>query len=62
MMGLGFFLAARLPMRYAISLALALELFAGLMIRDNLTLNVLNFVAPMDAIHDWQAGAWHQQL
>jgi hypothetical protein len=57
MMGLGFFLAARLPVRGTIALALALELFAGVMIRDNLTLNILNFVAPMDSIHGWQAGA-----
>ena len=45
-----------------VGLAVALELFTAVMIRDNLSLNVINLVAPsgwapIRAIHDWQAGA-----
>ncbi len=57
MMVLGFFFASRAPALVTVVLAIALELFTGYMIRDNLTLNILNFVAPMDAVHAWQAGA-----
>ena len=57
MMVLGFFLAARLPWYWTLALGLALELFAAFMIRDNLTLNILNFAMPLDFIHAWQSGA-----
>ena len=57
MMAAGFFIASRLPARYVVALAIALEIFTAAMIRDGLTFNVLNFVAPVKAIHDWQAGA-----
>ena len=64
MMSLGFFTASRLRARYVVALALAFELFTLAMIRDNLTLNVINLIAPNDwaaiqAIHRWQAGAKH---
>lgn len=51
----GFWIAARLPVRASIALALAAELFTGLMIRDNLTLNVVQLLAPNKAISAWQA-------
>jgi len=62
MMALGFFLASRLRARYVVALAVAFELFTAFMIRDNLTLNVINLIAPgqwepIKAIHRWQAGA-----
>lgn len=62
MMALGFFLASRLRARYVVALAVAFELFTVFMIRDNLTLNVINLIAPsqwepIKAIHRWQAGA-----
>lgn len=54
-MVLGFVLASRLPARAAVALALAFELFTLAMIRDNLTLNVVMLVWPVDAIRQWQA-------
>ncbi|WP_370674226.1 DUF2585 family protein [Pleomorphomonas sp. PLEO] len=51
----GFCLAARLPVRASIALALAAELFTGLMIRDNLTLNVIQLIVPSKNISAWQA-------
>ncbi|MGE3529271.1 MAG: DUF2585 family protein [Methyloceanibacter sp.] len=56
MMVLGFFMAARLPVWLTVALAIGLELFVGAMIRDNLTLNVLMFVWPLDAVLNWQQG------
>jgi hypothetical protein len=55
MMMLGFWLAARLPVTWSIGLALLLELVALIAIRDNLTLNVLMLLWPIEAVRDWQA-------
>ena len=62
MMSGGFFFASRVRARYVVPLALAFEVFTLSTIRDNLTLNVINLIAPAQwgairAIHDWQAGA-----
>jgi hypothetical protein len=53
---LGFALAARLPGWASVLLVLGLELAALVAIRDNLTLNVLMLLWPLDAVRDWQAG------
>jgi hypothetical protein len=53
---IGFALARRLPVKASAGLALALELLALAVIRDNLTLNVLMLVAPIAAIRHWQSG------
>jgi hypothetical protein len=55
-MVLGFFMAAWLPVWLTVSIAVALELFIGATIRDNLTLNVIMFVWPLDSILHWQQG------
>ena len=55
-MALGFVIASRLPVKASVALALAFELFTLVMIGDNLTLNVLMLVWPIDAIRVWQAG------
>jgi hypothetical protein len=53
-MVLGFFLAWRWPVWLTVAVGLALEIFVGAMIRDNLTLNVIMFVWPLESILHWQ--------
>jgi len=53
-MVLGFFLAWRLPVWLTVTIGLALEIFVGAMIKDNLTLNVIMLLWPLDSILHWQ--------
>ncbi len=55
-MVLGFFMAAWLPVWATVLIAIALEVFVGAMIRDNLTLNVLMFLWPLNSVLQWQQG------
>lgn len=50
----GFFLARRLPVWAAILLVVTFELGVAFVIRDNLTLNILNFFYQFDAVSEWQ--------
>ena len=54
---LGFALASRLPWRMSFAIIVVLEVLCLFWIRDNLTLNVVMLVCPIDAIRRWQSGA-----
>jgi Protein of unknown function (DUF2585) len=56
-MAVGFALARRLPVWATVAVALGFELLTLLVIRDNLALNVLMLVAPLDSVRAWQGGA-----
>jgi len=54
-MVVGFFFAARAPVALTVAIAIFFEIFTGYMIRDNLTLNVLMLVWPVEAVKAWQS-------
>jgi len=54
-MAFGFWLALRLPVKWTITLALIGEIAAAYVVRDNLTLNVIMLLYPVEAIAEWQA-------
>jgi hypothetical protein len=53
----GFFLTRRLPTLATVLWVLAAELMLAFWIHDNLTLNILMLIHPVDAIRRWQMGA-----
>ncbi len=53
---LGFALARLLPVWSSAVLVIATELFVGLAIHDNLTLNIIQLIHPYAAISRWQNG------
>lgn len=55
-MVLGFFMALKMPTWLIVVIGLGLELFVVYMIRDNLTLNIINLIHIFPAIATWQAG------
>ncbi|MEI6787469.1 MAG: DUF2585 family protein [bacterium] len=50
----GVLLARKLGFRLAIALFVIVELSLAWMVRDNLTLNVLMLICPIDAVKQWQ--------
>ena len=55
-MMLGFCLARRLPVWSSAVLFVSVEIGLALMIRDNLTLNILMLIHPFEAVKRWQLG------
>jgi len=55
-MMVGFWLARRLPPWASVVIVVAVEVFLVVMIRDNLTLNILMLLYPLDAVRRWQSG------
>ena len=55
-MMLGFLIALRLPVWFSLAFAIAVEVVLAVLIRDNLALNVIMLLVPIDAIRQWQAG------
>jgi uncharacterized protein DUF2585 len=53
---LGFWIASRAPVWASVGVAVAFEVFVAAMIRDNLTLNIIMLLYPIEAIKRWQGG------
>ena len=53
---LGFAAARALPVRLTVVLVIVIEVTVGYVIRDNLTLNVVQLVHPSELISQWQTG------
>ena len=51
----GFLMARRLPILFVLIAFLVMEIGVLYMIRDNLTLNIINLLYPFESIHQWQS-------
>ena len=55
-MMLGFWIARRAPIWATVVLVVAIEIALAIVIRDNLTLNILMLIHPFEVIKRWQMG------
>ncbi len=55
-MMLGFWMARRLPLWVSVGCVIAVEGVLALVVRDNLTLNIIMLIHPVEAIKHWQMG------
>jgi hypothetical protein len=56
-MMMGFWMARRLPVWGTVAFVVGVELLLAVVIRDNLTLNIIMLIHPIDAIKQWQLGS-----
>lgn len=52
----GFFLASRLPLWVTVLFTVVMEVVVAYTIRDNLTLNIIMLLWPLESLRRWQAG------
>lgn len=52
--GIGYYLARQIGFRWSLGLLVATEILLLILIRDNLTLNVIMLIRPIEAIKQWQ--------
>jgi len=56
-MMLGFWIANRVPVWVSVGCVIAVESVLALVIRDNLTLNIIMLIHPVEVIKQWQMGS-----
>ena len=58
-MVVGFAVARKLPVWASLALVVGMEAFVAYFVRDNLTLNIIMLLYPLEWLRQWQLGAGH---